>query len=205
MTQRLDQLKLAQTTYPIEASLARRWSPRAFRPAPLPPEQIGSLFEAARWTASSFNEQPWRFIFAERHEDPSGFARILGTLMEMNQTWARNASLLAIASANTVSQRGRVNAKAIYDTGQAVANLATQATAMGLHMHQMGGFSADAARTALNIPEAWEPVVALAVGFRDDPQTLADELRIREEMPRERLTLSEFVFQGSADHPADLG
>ncbi len=201
----LDQLKLAHTTYPIEDFLAQRWSPRAFRPAPLASTQIGSLFEAARWTASSFNEQPWRFIFAERHADPDGFARILGTLMESNQTWARNASLLAIASANTVSQRGRINTKAIYDTGQAVANLSTQATAMGLYVHQMGGFSADAARTALDIPAAWDPVVAIAVGYRDAPQSLVDELRSREEMPRERLTLPEFVFQGHAGQPADLG
>ncbi len=201
----LDQLKLAQTTYPIATPLAQRWSPRAFRPAPLTPAQIGSLFEAARWAASSFNEQPWRFVYAERFDDPEGFARILDTLMDMNQSWARNASLLAIASANTVSSQGRTNAKAVYDTGQAVANLATQATAMGLHIHQMGGFSAEAARSALNLPATWAPVVALAVGYRADPQELAEDLRAREVMGRERRPFAEFVFQGSADDPADLG
>ncbi len=205
MTQDLDELKIAQTAYPIAAPLAQRWSPRAFRVAPLTQEQIGSLFEAARWTASSFNEQPWRFIFAERHDDPDGFDGILGTLMEMNQMWARNASLLAIVAANTMSQRGRLNAKAVYDTGQAVANLATQATAMGLHIHQMGGFNADAARSVLDIPAAWEPVVALAVGYRDEPTVLTDELRTREVTRRERMPLSAFVFQGNAHKPTELG
>ncbi len=97
----LDSQKRADTAYPIHKHLAARWSPRAFRQASLDREQIGSLFEAARWSASSFNAQPWRFVYAERSADPEGFERILGTLMDMNQAWARNASLLMIASANT--------------------------------------------------------------------------------------------------------
>ena len=200
----LDVRKRAATAYPINEHLAARWSPRAFRQASMDREQIGSLFEAARWSASSFNEQPWRFVYAERETDPEGFERILGTLMDMNQTWARNASLLIIAAANTIG-RGRTNRKAVYDTGQAVANLTTQATCMGLHVHQMGGFSGDAARTALNLPGEWEPVVAIAVGYRDEPDTLAGELAEREVSDRERMRLSDFVFAGTADAPADLG
>lgn len=202
MAANLDQAKRARTRFALAENIAQRWSPRAFRPDALTQEQVGSLFEAARWAASSFNEQPWRFVYALQHEDPDAFARLLGTLMDMNQAWARKADLLAIASAQTTSSRnGRPNAKAIYDTGQAVATLSLQATALGLHVHQMGGFSAEAARAALHLPADWEPVVALAVGYRDAPETLTAELRARELMERERLPWSDFVFRGTARAP----
>lgn len=200
----LDSQKRANTAYPIHEHLAARWSPRAFRQGSLDREQIGSLFEAARWSASSFNAQPWRFVYAERSADSEGFERILDTLMDMNQSWARNASLLMIASANTVAQ-GRTNRKAVYDTGQAVANLVTQATAMGLYAHQMGGFSGDAARKVLNLPNEWEPVVAVAIGYRDEPNTLAEPMAEREVSAREREPLSAIVFTGTANSPAELG
>lgn len=201
----LDDRKRARTDFALTDAIAQRWSPRAFRPDALTREQVGSLFEAARWAASSFNDQPWRFVYACQQEEPEDFDRILGTLMEMNQAWARNAGLLAIASAQTISSRsGRPNTKAIYDTGQAVANLSIQATAMGLHVHQMGGFSADAAREVLDIPADWEPVVAIAVGYRDQPEILAAELHTRELMDRERRPLREFVFRGTCHTPADL-
>ena len=200
----LDNRKRADTTYPIHEHLATRWSPRAFKQTSMDSEQIGSLFEAARWSASSRNAQPWRFVYAERSADPEGFGRILDTLMGMNQSWARNASLLIIASANTVAFN-RTNGKAVYDTGQAVANLVTQATSMGLHAPQLGGFSADAARTALNLPDEWEPVVAIAVGHRGDPESLSGQLAENETALRERARLSEFVFSGTADAPTELG
>lgn len=204
MSDSLDQKKVAQTAYPLHDLLAHRWSPRAFGEGDLTREQVGSLLEAARWSASSFNEQPWRFVYALRHEDADGFNRILATLMERNQMWARRASLLMICSALTVGSRG-VNSKAVYDTGQAVANLSTQATAMGLHVHQMGGFSGDAARTALDLPAEWEPVVAVAVGVRAAPETLPELFQPMETSERERLALPEFAFSGTAATPTDLG
>ena len=201
----LDKNKTARTRFPIADNIAQRWSPCSFRPDTLTTEQIGSLFEAARWAASSFNDQPWRFIYAVISENPSGFNRILGTLMEQNQAWAREAGMLAIVCASTVSKRtGKQNSKAIYDTGQAVANLCTQATTMGLHVHQMGGFSADAAREVLDIPAEWEPIVALAIGHRGDPLSLAREMQQREFSDRERLPFEEFVFHGTCGQAAFL-
>ncbi len=201
----LDRNKTARTRFPIAKNIAQRWSPCSFRPDSLTTEQIGSLFEAARWAASSFNDQPWRFVYAVKSENLSGFNRILGTLMDRNQAWAREAGMLAIVCASTVSKRtGKPNPKAIYDTGQAVANLSTQATTMGLHVHQMGGFSADASRKVLDIPADWEPIVALAIGHRGDPQSLAPEMQQREFSDRERLPLEEFVFHGTCRQAASL-
>ncbi len=205
MTANLDRSKTAQTRFAILDNIAQRWSPCSFRPVDLTAEQVGSLFEAARWAASSFNDQPWRFIYAVRSENATGFNRILGTLMERNQAWAREAGMLVIVCATTISIRtGRPNPKAIYDTGQAVANLAIQATAMGLHVHQMGGFSSDAARAALDIPADWEPIVAVAVGYRGDPESLDLDMQSRERANRDRLPLEEIVFHGTCQTSASL-
>ena len=200
----LDNQKHADTAYPIHEHLAARWSPRAFRQASLDREQIGSLFEAARWSASSFNAQPWRFVYAERSADPEGFERILGTLMDMNQAWARNASLLMIASANTVAQ-GRTNRKAVYDTGQAVANLVTQARPWVSMRTKWAVFRAMPRARSSICPDEWEPVVAVAIGYRDEPDTLAEPMAEREVSAREREPLSAIVFTGTANSPAELG
>lgn len=206
MLDNLDKNKTATTSFAIADHIAQRWSPCSFRPDALTTKQVGSLFEAARWAASSFNDQPWRFIYAVNEENPVGYKRILDTLMEFNQSWAQHAGMLAIVCAWTVSARtGKPNPKAIYDTGQAVANLSTQATAMGLHVHQMGGFNSDAARLALDIPADWEPVVALAVGYRGVPESLSPEMQQREFSDRDRLALKEFVFNGSCQQAASLG
>lgn len=205
MPDTLDREKAAVTGFPIEDSLARRWSPCSFRDESLTRDQVGSLFEAARWSASSFNDQPWRFIYALRAENPADFACILSTLMEGNQMWAGQASLLAVVCASMTSSRtGKENSKAVYDTGQAVANLCTQATAMGLHVHQMGGFSAERARAELQVPEDWQPVVALAVGHRGAPEDLDPQLQQREFSTRERLPLGRIVFRGSSRQAAGL-
>jgi len=202
----LDQNKVAETRFAIVDDIAQRWSPCSFRPVALTTEQVGSLFEAARWAASSFNDQPWRFLYAGRSENSTGFSRILSTLMDRNPLWAQKAGMLAIVCASTRSARtGKPNPKAVYDTGQAVANLAIQATAMGLHVHQMGGFSADAARTVLDIPGDWEPIVAVAVGYRDVPENLVPEMQSRELSTRERLPLQEIVFHGTGRTAASLG
>lgn len=205
MPENLDKNKTATTRFAIADHIAQRWSPCSFRPDALTNKQVGSLFEAARWAASSFNDQPWRFIYAVNEENTAGFKRILGTLMEFNQSWAQHAGLLAIVCAATISNRtGKLNSKAIYDTGQAVANLSTQATAMGLHVHQMGGFDADAARQTLEIPRDWEPVVALAVGYRGVPESLSPDMQQREFSERERLPLEEIVFHGTCQQAASL-
>ncbi|MCZ0941360.1 MAG: nitroreductase family protein [Caldilineaceae bacterium] len=187
--------KRAETTYPINDLLANRWSPRAFADRAIPPEVLGSLFEAARWAPSSRNLQPWRFVIADRHRDSDGFARILSTLMGANKSWGKNAALLLIAVTEPKPENVRGgNTYAYYDVGQAMAHLSIQAMSSGLYIHQMGGFNREKARELLEIPDQYEPVVSAAIGYLADPSILSDTMRERELAPRSRHPLSEQVF-----------
>ena len=187
--------KRAETSYPINDLLANRWSPRAFADRPIPPDVLGSLFEAARWAPSSRNLQPWHFVYAARHHDPDGFARILSTLIGANKSWGKNASLLLIAvtEPNPEEIKGP-NTYAYYDVGQAMAHLTIQAMASGLYIHQMGGFRREKASELLEIPGNFEPVVSAAIGYLADPSILSDTMRERELAPRSRNRLSQQVF-----------
>ena len=189
--------KSATTDHPIHDLLAQRWSPRSFSDRPVSAQQVGSLLEAARWAPSCFNDQPWRYIVASREQEEA-FAAILGCLMEKNQQWAKNAAVLMIAvAAETFERNGKPNRHAMHDVGLASAQLTVQATAMGLSVHQMAGFSRDKAREALAIPENFEPIVALAIGYRGDPDALPEGFRDSEKGPRSRKPLSEIAFSGT--------
>ncbi len=181
----------------IHELLSERWSPRAFTDQPVTAEKIMSLFEAARWQASCFNEQPWTFFIATR-EQGEDYQALFDCLVEPNQAWAQTAPLLILAVAQTqFSRNQKPNRHAQYDTGMAVANLVTEATCLGLHVHQMAGFNAEQARTTLNIPEGCEPMAVMAVGYCAAPESLSDVLQERELAPRTRKDLSSQVFQGS--------
>ena len=176
--------------------LRRRWSPRAFAERPVEPTTIRSVLEAARWAPSSANQQPWSFVVATK-EDSAEHARLLGILMEGNVRWARHAPALILVVARLYTDRdGRTSQRSLYDAGLAVANLTTQATALGLFVHQMGGFYTDKAREAFAIPDGYEPVVELALGYLGDPESLPEDLRTRETAVRTRKPLEEFVFSG---------
>jgi len=197
--------RLAETDYPIHDLLARRWSPRAFADRPLAPATLGALFEAARWAASAFNEQPWRFIVARREEE-SAFAELLECLVEFNQGWARHAPVLSLCLAKrTYTQTGEGNDHARHDLGLATAQLVVQATALGLYAHAMAGILPDVARERYAIPDDFDVVTGLAIGYLGDPATLPDDLHEREIAPRERRPLAELVFTGAWDQPATLG
>jgi nitroreductase len=143
------------------------------------------------------NEQPWRFVVASLADDPEGHARIGSTLVPANAAWALRAPVLMIVAAKTAFTRnGAPNPTASYDVGQAVALLSLQATAFGLALHQMGGFDRERARVLLGIPEGYEPVVALALGYPGDASGLSPEMRAREAAPRTRRPLSELVYGG---------
>ena len=176
--------------------LRRRWSPRAFAERPVEPTKIRSVLEAARWAPSSANQQPWSFVIATK-EDSAEHARLLGMLMEGNVRWAHNAPVLMLVVARLYTDRdGRPSQRSLYDVGLAVANLTTQATALGLFVHQMGGFYADKARAEFAMPDGYEPVAVLALGYLGDPETLPEDLRARETALRTRKPLEEFVFSG---------
>ncbi|MBX2998750.1 MAG: nitroreductase family protein [Caldilineaceae bacterium] len=196
--------KSAVTEYPLHELIRNRWSPRAFSSRAVAAEKLGSLFEAARWAASSRNEQPWRFIVVTR-EDEEAFNRAFSCLMEGNQKWNHTVPVLlfGIAKRNW-SHNSNPNAYAWYDLGQAVATLALQAVAEGLAVHQMGGFHKDRVRELFAIPEDYEPVVAVAVGYRGEVEDLPEDQRQREVAPRNRKPLSELVFEGDWGEPSSL-
>jgi nitroreductase len=188
--------KPAEAAHPIHELILRRWSPLAFSSRPVEPATLQRLFEAARWAPSCFNEQPWRFVVCTR-EHPAEHQRFVDCLAEGNVPWARNAPVLFFSVAKrTFSRNGAPNRHAWYDVGMAVENLIVQATALGLFVHQMGGFDPARARTAFGIPEDFEPVAAVAVGYPGDPESLPPALRDRELAPRTRQPLASLVFEG---------
>lgn len=192
----------APTHHPVHDLILHRWSPRAFSPEPIPTPVLRSLFEAARWSPSSNNEQPWAFIVATK-DDPELYAKVLGTLVEFNQGWAKSAPVLALAvSELAFARNGKPNRNAFYDTGAAVAHLTLEATDRGLSIHQMAGFDHAKAAEVFHIPAGWEAIAALAIGYPGDPSSLPEPLRQREVAPRERKPLASFVMGAEWGKPA---
>ena len=188
--------KKAATDHPIHELLTQRWSPYAFDDRPVPAEDLRSLFEAARWAASSYNEQPWSYIVATR-DKPEEFRRLLSCLAEGNQVWAKAAPVLALGVVTLRFKRNnKENRAAVHDLGLAAGNLVVEATARGLFVHQMIGILPDKARELYQIPADSEAWTALAIGYRKEPDGLPAALKERELAPRQRRPLSQFVFTG---------
>jgi len=188
--------KPAHTQFPIHDLLKKRWSPRAFDERPVEVNKLLSLFEAARWAPSSNNEQPWRFLVATK-ENKAEYDRLFNCLIEGNQQWAHHAPMLLLSVAKLQFEDGSPNRHAFHDTGMAAENLVLQATALGLVAHQMAGFRIDQARADCQIPEGYEPVAMIAVGYPGDPAQLSDRLRAREGQPRVRRPLTEFLYSAT--------
>jgi nitroreductase len=188
--------KNARPDHPVHDLIAKRWSPYAFADRPVSEGDLRSLFEAARWAASSYNEQPWAYIVATK-TDPDAFARFLSCLVEPNQAWATAAPVLALGCTSLqFARNGKPNAAAIHDLGLASANLTFEATARGLVVHQMIGILPDKARELYRIPEGVHPLTALAIGYATDPNSLPENYRERDLAPRSRKPLNEFIFGG---------
>ena len=196
--------KPAATDHPVHDFIVKRWSPRAFSEKPVPPEVLRSLFEAARWAASSYNDQPWSYLVATS-DDEQNYSKMLGVLMDMNALWAKQAPVLAISVARqNFKHNGAPNRVALHDVGAANAQLTMEATSRGLLVHQMAGFHLDKAREVFGIPAGWEPVSAIAIGYPGDPETLPEKLREPELALRTRKPLSEFVMSGHWGHTASF-
>lgn len=194
----------APVNAPIHDLLRHRWSPRAFDPRPVEPEKLRSLFEAARWAASSFNAQPWFFIVGTK-DDPKTYQLILDTFIEFNQGWAKAAPVLALSVAGLkFAQNDNPNRHAFHDVGQAAASLSIEATALGLMVHQMAGIDPEKARKNFGIPEGYEAVAGIAIGYPGDPESLSEALRAREKAPRERKPLESFVFGEKWGEPSRI-
>lgn len=186
----------------IHSLLRARYSPHAFADEPIAEPVLERLLEAARWAPSSFNEQPWRFVVADRRRDSDTHQALVEVLAEGNQAWARDAPVLVLTAAETTFDfNGEENPHARHDVGLAVAQLTVQATAEGLGVHQMAGFDAEAAREAFALPEGVEPVTVIGIGYPGSPEQLPDELAEREQAPRERLPLDRTVHRGDGPPP----
>lgn len=189
----LEKLKHAPAIPGVLEDILKRWSPRAYSDQPVSPESLKEVFEAARWAASSFNEQPWRFLVGHRGDET--YKKIFDSLVEFNQGWAKSAPVLILSVAKkTFTQNGSPNQFGLHDTGAATAYLALQATALGFHTHSMAGFDHDKARKAFNIPDDFQTGAVTALGYLGDADTLPEQLKQTEIAPRQRKPLAEIVF-----------
>ncbi|ACB50993.1 probable nitroreductase [Crocosphaera subtropica ATCC 51142] len=189
--------KPANNQYPIHELIKQRWSPLAFDNRLIEAEKIASLLEAARWAASCYNEQPWSFIVATK-DNTEEYEKLLSCLVEANQKWAKDAPLLMLSVAKLSFERNnKPNRHAFHDVGLAVGNLTLQAQSFGLFVHQMAGFDVDKATQLYHIPDDYEPVAAIAVGYPGNVEQLEEDLQQRQLSPRSRKPLSDFVFQGT--------
>jgi nitroreductase len=184
--------KPATTDYPIMTELVERWSPRAYdADVQLSDDQLGSLFEAARWSPSSSNTQPWSFVVGRRGDET--FDLIVSLLAPGNAVWAHRASALVVNIVEEVSKAGKPQSASHYDVGQAAAHLSVQATHMGLIVHQMAGFDKDGMHAALGLDDRHRPIVVMAIGKNGDVDALPDDIQVRESATRSRKPLTDVV------------
>ncbi|MGA2218274.1 MAG: nitroreductase family protein [Terracidiphilus sp.] len=200
----VNSLKHAPAVEGVLPIVHQRWSPRSFTDREVSRADLAKVFEAARWAASSSNEQPWRFLVGDRSS--ATYKKIYDSLVPFNQSWAGHAPVLILGVAKTIfSHNNTPNRYALYDLGAASSYLTLQAAALGLSTHQMAGFDADAARKAFEIPEDYLIGAVIALGYRGEPSALANErIATQEVAPRQRKPLSEFVFS-DWNTPAHLG
>jgi len=196
--------KEATTDHSVHELIGRRWSPYGFAERSVSDDNLRSLFEAARWAASSYNEQPWSYIVATKGNF-GDFEKMLSCLVEPNQAWAKAAPVLVLSVATLNFKRnGKPNAAAIHDMGLAAGNLTFQATSRGLAVHQMIGIFPDKARELYGIPDGSQAMTALAIGYAADPDSLPDNLKERDRSLRTRKPLQEFVFSSKWGEPSSL-
>src|ERR1039457_5237906 len=197
-------IKKAVTDHPIQHALADRWSPYGFEDRSVAEADLLSLFEAARWAASSYNEQPWSHVVATK-KNPKEFARLLSCLVEANQAWAKAAPVLVLGVVSLrFAKNDKDNRAAVHDLGLASGNLSVEATTRGLSVHQMIGILPDKAREIYRIPEHFEAWTAMAIGYKADPAKLPDALKERDLTLRQRKPLCKFVFTGHWGQPSPL-
>ena len=188
----------APTTLPIHDLLKRRWSPRAFDPnRPVTREQLKVLLEAGRWAPSCNGDEPWRYLIWDKGRDPQGWQKAYDCLNENNKKWVKNVPLLMLSCAGSAFEAtGKPNRWTQHDTGAASVSMALQAGAMGLVIHQMGGWDADKARAAFAIPPEYTPMAMIAVGYQASPDILDEETKAKEMRPRGRKPVAERFYEG---------
>lgn len=184
--------------HPVQDFIVQRWSPYAFDPQrEIATADLRSLFEAARWSMSSYNSQPWRYIVGVRGREQSTWEQVFDCLVEGNRVWAKNAPVLVLGLAEHLHPHNRkLNKAALHDLGAASAALTYEATARGIAVHQMVGIKPDRVREIFGIGETVEPLTALAIGYPADPADADTALVERDERRRERRPVDEFILHG---------
>lgn len=191
---RFDMNAERQSTHPIQDFILSRHSSRAFSQERLSQEELMSLFEAARWAPSSYNNQPWRFVYARRGD--AEWATFFNALVEFNQSWCKDADTLIVAvSRDNFEHNNKPAVTARFDTGAAWMNLATEAHARGFVAHGMQGFDYDAIKKNLNIPNGFTVEAMIAIGKQGDPNNLPAELKAKETLSQ-RKPLEQIVSRG---------
>ncbi len=192
------------SAHDVDKIFLERWSPRAFTGEPIDPATLLTMIEAGGWAASSYNSQPWRFLYALKgtpHWD-----RFLGLLIPFNQSWAQSASALVVLVSNSTmrppgSDKDVPSHSHSLDAGAAAGNFALQASLLGWQAHGMVGLDLDRAFTELNVPAGYRVEAAYAVGRIGDPAQLPEGLRARE-APSPRMRVEEIAFEGGFAPPA---
>lgn len=192
----MDAANSRQADYPIDPIFTARWSPRAFTGEPVPEKDLATMFEAARWAPSSYNSQPWRFLYAQA--GTPHFDKFLHLLIEFNQSWAKTAGALVILVSKETMQVGdkvvpsRTHA---LDVGAAWGYLALEAVRLGYMTHAMAGIDLERTRTELKVPDGFAPQIAIAIGRHGGKAILPEAMQARE-VPSPRLPQKDFVFEG---------
>ncbi len=192
-----DMIKKAITSVEVNDLISNRWSPRSFKESKfLTKEQITQLLEAARWAASSMNEQPWRFVVWNRNENPENFQKVFDCLSEGNQKWCKNVNTFILAAAYTKYSNGDTNTSAQFDTGLAVGNMLIQAVSMGLATHPMGGYDKQKIKEIFNLSDDLIQYAIIAIGYQAEAEQLEDPIFIkREKANRLRKELGEIMIK----------
>lgn len=186
-------VKVPETSYPVIDTIRNRWSTRAFSGELVSKETMLTLFEAASWAPSAFNEQPWGYVVGMKQNE-KGFKMLLDCLNPGNAAWAKNAAVLVLSYAKlTVTQNGAPNPNALHDTGMANENLLLQATSMDLYGHVMAGFDKQKAIDDFGLTDDYVPVCMIALGYLGNAEDLEEPFRSREIIPRTRKPASSFV------------
>jgi len=190
--------RAAPTEHPIHDLLRQRFSPYAFDPdRTVSQADLEALFEAARWSMSSYNAQPWRYIVGVRERDREVWQQVHGVLVAGNQPWTKNAPVLALGVVeHNFEHNGKPNKAAVHDLGAASASLTFEATARGLCVHQMIGIEPDKAREVFGLSGSLEPLTGLAIGYLGDASVVDQEYAERDSNDRQRKPMDELVIRG---------
>lgn len=183
-----------KSAYPVNELFLTRVSGRAFSEERLTEEELMSLFEAARWAPSSYNNQPWRFVYARRG-DPE-WPLFFDVLVDFNKQWTKNAdSLVLVLTKKNFEHNGKPSVTASFDTGAAWMSLALEAHLRNIIAHGMQGFNYEAIREKLQIPDTFTIQAMVAIGKPGLKENLPEDIR-KQEIPSLRKPLEQIVSRG---------